>query len=77
MTAPLASNVWSFAGESDRADINHFLLQYFINYNFGQTGWYLVSEPIMTADWTRDDGDGGSCLAAVVLGASSMWARNP
>lgn len=57
MTAPLASNVWSFAGESDRADINQFLLQYFINYNFGETGWYLVSEPIMTADWMRDDGD--------------------
>lgn len=53
----LASNVWSFAGESDRADINQFLLQYFINYNIGETGWYLVSAPIMTADWMRDDGD--------------------
>ena len=57
LTAALASNVWSFAGESDRADINQFLLQYFINCNFGETGWYLVSEPIMTADWMRDEGD--------------------
>ena len=43
LTAALASNVWSFAGESDRADINQFLLQYFINCNCGETGWYLVS----------------------------------
>ena len=53
----LANNVWSFAGEEAAGDVNQFLLQYFINYNFGETGWYLVSAPIITADWTRDSGD--------------------
>ena len=52
----LANNIWSFAGNSDRADVNQFLLQYFINYNMAN-GWYLVSAPILTADWTRDSGD--------------------
>lgn len=46
----LANNVWSFAGDSDRDDVNAFLLQYFINYNLPQ-GWYLTSSPIITANW--------------------------
>lgn len=53
----LANNIWSFAGDSNDPDVNQFLLQYLVNYNFGETGWYLVSAPIITADWTRDSGD--------------------
>lgn len=53
----LANNIWSFAGDSSDPDVNQFLLQYFVNYNFGETGWYLTSAPIMTADWTRTSGD--------------------
>lgn len=49
----LANNIWSFAGDSDRSDVNQFLLQYFVNYNFNG-GWYLVSAPINTANWEAD-----------------------
>jgi hypothetical protein len=31
-------NTWSVAGESDRADVNFLLAQWFLNYNLGQ-GW--------------------------------------
>lgn len=47
----LANNVWSLAGDSDSPDVNQFLLQPFVNYNFGKTGWYAVSAPIVTANW--------------------------
>lgn len=47
----LANNVWSFAGNSNRPNVNQFLMQYFINYNMPK-GWYLTSAPIITADWT-------------------------
>jgi hypothetical protein len=50
----LANNIWSFAGDSNRPDVNQFLLQYFINYNF-QRGWYLSSAPINTANWEADN----------------------
>ncbi len=43
-------NAWSFAGDSDRGDVNQFLLQYFINFNIAN-GWYLVTAPIITANW--------------------------
>jgi hypothetical protein len=44
------------AGKSDRYDVNQMLIQYFINYNLPQ-GWYLVSAPILTANWKAESGD--------------------
>ena len=49
----LVNNVWSVAGADDRADVNQMLVQYFINYNMS-SGWYLVSAPIITANWEAD-----------------------
>ena len=46
----LANNVWSFAGESDRDEVNQFLVQYFVVYNLPKQ-WYLTSSPIITANW--------------------------
>lgn len=53
VTGFLIQNVWSFAGESDAADVNSFLFQYFVNYNL-EKGWYLSSTPIITANWEAD-----------------------
>ena len=52
----LVSNLWSFAGDSDRADVNQFLFQYFINYNMPE-GWYLTSSPTITANWEAESGE--------------------
>lgn len=49
----LVQNIWSFAGDSDREDVNQMLAQYFINYNL-PNGWYLTSSPIITANWQAD-----------------------
>jgi len=49
----LVNNVWSFAGPDGAPDINKFLLQPFVNYNFGD-GMYITSAPIITADWEAD-----------------------
>ena len=46
----LFGNLWSVAGDSDRPDVNQFLLQPFVSYNLAQ-GWYLTSDPIITANW--------------------------
>lgn len=34
---------------------NKFMFQYFVNYNLPKA-WYIVSGPIMTANWNADDG---------------------
>jgi hypothetical protein len=46
----LANNIWSVAGDENRADVNQMLVQYFVNYNL-PNGWYLSSAPINTVNW--------------------------
>ncbi len=61
----LVNQQWDFAGWSDK-HVNAFLMQPFVNYNFGH-GWYLASAPIITANfsasgdnhWTVPVGGGG------------------
>lgn len=50
----LVNNLWSFAGDNDRKDVNLFTLQYFVNYNFSH-GWYLTSSPVNNANWKADN----------------------
>jgi hypothetical protein len=52
----LVRQLWSFAGDSDRKDVNQLLLQPFVNYNM-EDGWYLSSSPIITANWEADSDD--------------------
>lgn len=49
----LVANTWSFAGKSDRADVNQFMFQYFIDYGLGG-GWALATSPLMTANWKAE-----------------------
>ena len=51
----LVNNQWSFAGWG-KDEFNQLLLQPFVNYNFGK-GWYLVSAPILTANWEAAKGN--------------------
>ena len=50
----LFRHLWSFAGESDRADVNQSLLQPWVAYNLSEE-WYLISESIITANWEEED----------------------
>jgi len=52
----LINNAWSFAGKSERDNVNHMLLNIFIVRQLGK-GWYVNSAPIITADWTADSED--------------------
>jgi hypothetical protein len=51
----LTNNVWSFAGEENRGEVNRGLLQYFIVQQLGN-GWYWNSAPIITVNWLAADG---------------------
>jgi hypothetical protein len=45
----LANNIWSFAGDDARADVNQMLIQPFVNYNLGR-GLAVGTAPIITAN---------------------------
>jgi hypothetical protein len=46
----LMTQLWSFAGKSDRPNVNSYLAQPFVNYNIAN-GWALTVAPVMTANW--------------------------
>ncbi len=52
----LVANLWSFAGDSQRSDINQLMLQPFISYNLSD-GWYLTTAPLVTANWNANSSD--------------------
>ena len=51
----LANNQWSVAGWGG-GHVNQMLIQPFVNYNL-PNNWYLVSAPIMTANWAAKGSD--------------------
>lgn len=48
----IGNNIWSLGGRQGVGgnSYNNFYSQIFTNYNFG-SGWYVLSSPIVTADW--------------------------
>jgi hypothetical protein len=51
----LATNRWSFAGDSDRANTNQLLMRGLIRRTLG-TKWFFISGPIITANWNAASG---------------------
>jgi len=49
----IAQNIWSFAGDSDAADVNVFSAQFTVNYKL-KNRWYLTTAPLIVANWEVD-----------------------
>jgi hypothetical protein len=72
----LANNVWSYAGESERRDVNKGLLQYFIVYQLGG-GWYVNSAPVINVDWKADSGERWKVPFGGGGGKMTRWGKLP
>jgi hypothetical protein len=60
MTGPwvigaLAQQYWPFSDTNGSPETNLFVLQWFVNYNFGK-GWALAAAPLNTANWDAESG---------------------
>jgi hypothetical protein len=49
----LVRQLWSFAGDDDRSNVNQTLIEPFLNFNLDK-GWYLITDMIVTANWNAD-----------------------
>ena len=74
----LINNLFSYAGNSDRTNVNQMLIQPFINYDLPQ-GWSVGSSLEITADWKEKDNDnrwtipvGGGVSKVFAVGKQSM-----
>ena len=76
----LARHLGSFAGDSDRKNINQSLFEPFVNYNLPNS-WYLISDIIMTANWDLKGSDvwtvplGGGVGKLFKIGSQAMNAK--
>lgn len=76
----LGRQLWSFAGDSDRADVNQSLFEPFLNYNLPK-GWYLITDIIITANWDASSNNrwtvpiGGGVGKLFKIGRQAMNAR--
>lgn len=52
----LGFNTWSFAGDSSRQSVNQLTLEPFVSYDL-KDGWFVSSQPQISADWTAPRGD--------------------
>ncbi|OGT82528.1 MAG: hypothetical protein A3H91_03580 [Gammaproteobacteria bacterium RIFCSPLOWO2_02_FULL_61_13] len=53
LVGAVIQNLWSFAGDEERQDVNAMTLRPLINYNFSN-GWSLSSSPSIAANWKAD-----------------------
>lgn len=72
----LARQLWSFAGKDDRADVNQFLLEPFINYNLSG-GWVLISDMVWTANWDAPSGEQWTIPVGGGVGKLMNWGSQP
>jgi hypothetical protein len=49
----IVNQLWSFAGDDDRPDVNAMTLRPIINYNLPD-GWFVGSSPTIAANWEVD-----------------------
>ena len=72
----LANNVWSVS--EDRGEVNTFLLQPFINYNFAdKPGRYLTFAPIITANWEAAGGEKWTVPIGLGIGQITKFGKQP
>lgn len=76
----LIRQLWSFAGDDHRADVNQFLIEPFLNYNL-DNGWYLISDMIITANWDAPSSErwtvpiGGGAGKLFTIGKQAINSR--
>ena len=78
LVGALINNLWDVSGSSNSADVNKMLLQPFLNYNFpDKPGRYLVSAPIITANWEADSGEKWTIPIGGGIGQIMRWGKVP
>ena len=72
----LANQLWRIGGDNNGADISQLLLQPFINFNIPK-GWSISTAPVITANWSADDGDEWTVPLGIGVGKITAIGRQP
>jgi hypothetical protein len=72
----LVTQVWTFADDDTDPEVNQFLVQPFLNYNFGK-GWALSVAPSITANWDANPGQRWTVPLGVGLSRTTIFNGRP
>jgi hypothetical protein len=70
----VAQQTWAFNSPNGAPLYNAFLMQYFVNYNF-QHGWSVGTGPIITVDWTAEEGEKAVVPIGLAVSKISHWGN--
>jgi hypothetical protein len=75
--ATAVQNIWSLPGHSQRTPVNQLQIETSLSYNLPR-GWYLLTAPTFSSDWTQSSGDrwlvpfGGGAGRTVEIGKKAV-----
>ena len=72
----LINNVWTFSDSGSDTKVNQFLLQPFVNYNFGK-GWALSTVPVITANWDAESGQKWTVPIGAGISRTAVFSGKP
>ena len=72
----LVNNVWTFSDAGDDPEMNQFLLQPFVNFNFGK-GWAIASVPLITANWDAESGQQWTVPMGAGISRTTVFSDGP
>jgi hypothetical protein len=72
----LVNNVWTFSDSGSDTKVNQFLLQPFVNYNFGK-GWALSTVPVITANWDAESGQKWTVPIGAGISRTAVFSGKP
>jgi hypothetical protein len=74
--AAVVNNVWTFSDSGSTTKVNQFLLQPFINFNFGK-GWAISTVPVITAHWDAESGQQWTVPIGAGISRTTVFSGRP
>ena len=72
----LINQLWTYADNGGPPEVNQFVVQPFINYNFG-VGWALSTGPLITANWDAPSGQEWTVPLGLGITKTTVFNRRP
>jgi hypothetical protein len=72
----LVNNVWTFSDAGSATEVNQFLLQPFVNFNFGK-GWAISTVPVITANWDAESDQTWTVPVGAGIGRTLVFSARP
>jgi hypothetical protein len=72
----VGNNLWTFSDTGGEPEVNSFLLQWFVNYNFDK-GWAISTGPVITANWDAAPGDRWTVPLGLGISRTTVFNHRP